>query len=131
MRAAWPPAPPRVLTWLRFQRAKDWQVFAFRIGTDWITGPVPDSGTEWHVSTTGSAEVSPEMGVHFCSTRLGVYLQHFRLTLTVASEWSSTLKVVRGTTKNYAQSVRHESMLWAMSTVCLGTLSRHFLPRYT
>ena len=95
MRAAWPPAPPRVLTWLRFQRAKDWQVFAFRIGTDWITGPVPDSGTEWHVSTTGSAEVSPEMGVHFCSTRLGVYLQHFRLTLTVASEWGSALKVVR------------------------------------
>jgi hypothetical protein len=36
----------RVLTWLRFQRAKDWQVFAFRIGTDWITGPVPDSRTE-------------------------------------------------------------------------------------
>jgi hypothetical protein len=36
----------RVLTWLRFQRSKDWQVFAFRIGTDWITGPVPDARTE-------------------------------------------------------------------------------------
>ena len=36
----------RVLTWLRFQRSKDWQVFAFRIGADWITGPVPDARTE-------------------------------------------------------------------------------------
>lgn len=36
----------RILTWLSCQRAKDWQVFAFRIGPCWITGPVPDGRTE-------------------------------------------------------------------------------------
>ena len=36
----------RVLAELRAQRAKDWQVFAFRIGNYWVTGPVPDARTE-------------------------------------------------------------------------------------
>ena len=36
----------RVLTELHAQRAKDRQVFAFRIGPFWITGPVPDGRTE-------------------------------------------------------------------------------------
>ena len=36
----------RVLANLHSQRAKDRQVFAFRIGPFWITGPVPDARTE-------------------------------------------------------------------------------------
>ena len=35
-----------VLTELRAQRAKDRQVFAFRYGPYWITGPMPDAKTE-------------------------------------------------------------------------------------
>jgi len=36
----------RVLAELRAQRAKDRQVFAFRFGNYWVTGPVPDARTE-------------------------------------------------------------------------------------
>ena len=36
----------RVWAELQAQRAKDRQVFAFRIGPFWITGPVPDGRTE-------------------------------------------------------------------------------------
>jgi hypothetical protein len=36
----------RVLANLRSERAKDRQVFAFRIGPYWISGPVPDARTE-------------------------------------------------------------------------------------
>jgi hypothetical protein len=35
-----------VLAELRAQRAKDRQVFAFRYGAYWITGPVPDAHEE-------------------------------------------------------------------------------------
>jgi hypothetical protein len=35
-----------VLNELRAQRAKDRQVFAFRYGPYWLTGPVPDAKTE-------------------------------------------------------------------------------------
>jgi hypothetical protein len=35
-----------VLAELRAQRAKDRQVFAFRLGHFWIAGPVPDARTE-------------------------------------------------------------------------------------
>ena len=38
--------PARVLAELRTQRAKDRQVFAFRFGNYWVTGPVPDARTE-------------------------------------------------------------------------------------
>ena len=36
----------KVLAELRAQRAKDRQVFAFRCGDYWITGPVPDVQSE-------------------------------------------------------------------------------------
>jgi len=36
----------KVLAELRAQRAKDRQVFAFRCGAYWITGPVPDVHAE-------------------------------------------------------------------------------------
>jgi hypothetical protein len=35
-----------VLAKLRRERAKDRQVYAFRVGEYWITGPVPDGRTE-------------------------------------------------------------------------------------
>jgi hypothetical protein len=38
--------PARVLANLRSERAKDRQVFAFRIGPYWISGPMPDARTE-------------------------------------------------------------------------------------
>jgi hypothetical protein len=36
----------RVWAELQAQRAKDRQVFAFRFGTYWVTGPEPDARTE-------------------------------------------------------------------------------------
>jgi hypothetical protein len=36
----------KVLAELRAQRSKDRQVFAFRCGAFWITGPVPDVHAE-------------------------------------------------------------------------------------
>lgn len=36
----------RIMTELRKQRAKDRQVFAFRVGDYYFTGPVPDARTE-------------------------------------------------------------------------------------
>ena len=35
-----------ILAELCFHRAKDRQVFAFRFGDYWVTGPVPDARTE-------------------------------------------------------------------------------------
>ena len=35
-----------ILAELRFHRAKDRQVYAFRFGNYWVTGPVPDARTE-------------------------------------------------------------------------------------
>jgi hypothetical protein len=38
--------PARILRGLRRLRARDWQVFAFRVGNYWITGPLMDARTE-------------------------------------------------------------------------------------
>ena len=38
--------PARVLKGLRRKRARDRQVFAYRVGNYWITGPLMDARTE-------------------------------------------------------------------------------------
>jgi hypothetical protein len=38
--------PSRMLRRLRWERARDRQVFAFRVGNYWITGPFMDAKTE-------------------------------------------------------------------------------------
>lgn len=38
--------PARILSGLWYARARDRQVFAFRVGNYWITGPLMDAKTE-------------------------------------------------------------------------------------
>jgi hypothetical protein len=44
----------RVWAELQAQRAKDRQVFAFRFGTYWVTGPMPDARTEADIVDFGA-----------------------------------------------------------------------------
>jgi hypothetical protein len=44
----------RVWAELQAQRAKDRQVFAFRFGTYWVTGPEPDARTEADILDFGA-----------------------------------------------------------------------------
>jgi hypothetical protein len=49
----------RILEELREQRAKDRQVFAFRVGEYYFTGPTPDATTE--IALVDLAEVDDEV----------------------------------------------------------------------
>ena len=44
----------RVWAELQAQRAKDRQVFAYRFGPYWVTGPVPDARTEADIVDCGA-----------------------------------------------------------------------------